>query len=86
MDSHQLDQFMKYIERHTSLSSDDILGVVQSLDNADFSDEKTVLQLVQTLERLTNKPLSKEKKQEVVRIITSNQQQAGLLSLLKFFH
>lgn len=86
MDQQQLEQFMRYIERHTSLSADDILGVVQSLDHADFSDKATVHGLVETLERLTHKPLSDEKKQEVIRIITSNQQPSGLLSLLKFFH
>ncbi len=86
MDQQQLEQFMGYIERHTSLSADDILGVVQSLDHADLSDETTVHGLVETLERLTHKPLSTEKKQEVIRIITANNQSSGLLSLLKFFH
>ena len=42
MDQQQLEQFMRYIERHTSLSADDILGVVQSLDHAEFNDETTV--------------------------------------------
>ncbi|GEM04314.1 hypothetical protein HMI01_13020 [Halolactibacillus miurensis] len=86
MDQKQIEQFMGYIERHTSLSADDILKVVQSVDHADFSDETTVHGLVETLERLTHKELSPQKKQEVIRIITSNQQQSGLLSLLKFFH
>ena len=86
MDQQQLEQFMRYIERHTSLSADDILGVEQSFDHADFSEETTVHGLVETLERLTHKTLSREKKQEVIRIITSNKQQSGLLSLLNFFH
>lgn len=86
MDQQQLEQFMRYIERHTSLLADDISGVVQSLDHADFSDEATVQDLVETLERLTHKTLSAEKKKEVIRIITSNKQQSGLLSSLKFFH
>lgn len=55
MDQQQLEHFMRYIERHTSLSADDILGVVQSFDHADFSDETTVHGLVETLERLTHK-------------------------------
>lgn len=86
LDQHQLEQFMQYIERHTSLSANDIYSVVASLDQADLKDEQTVASLVSKLERLTNKPLSEQKRAEVIRIITTNQQQAGLLSLLKFFH
>ena len=50
----------------------DIFKDANSVQNADFSDETTVRDLVNKLSQLANKPISKEKEDKLVQAITQN--------------
>ncbi|SET89920.1 Stage VI sporulation protein F [Salinibacillus kushneri] len=59
------------IEDHTNISSDEVFKVADSVKNANFSDEKTVRQLIRRLSKMANRPLPKTKEDEIVEMITN---------------
>jgi len=73
------------IEQHANIRPDDIYGIANSLKHADFSDERTVRQLVRRLSKLANKPISKAKEDKIVRAITQKNMPADMESLSKLF-
>ncbi|CQR46699.1 hypothetical protein BN1058_00972 [Paraliobacillus sp. PM-2] len=60
------------IQKNSSISPEQILKIANSVQNADFSDEKTVRNLVKQLAKMANKPISKEKEDKLVQSITKN--------------
>lgn len=60
------------IKNKTNMNPTDIFKVANSVQNADFSDEATVRDLVNKLSQLANKPISKEKEDKLVQAITQN--------------
>ncbi|MFB1050486.1 stage VI sporulation protein F [Paraliobacillus sp. JSM ZJ581] len=60
------------IQKNSNISPDQILNVANSVQNADFSNEKTVRDLVRQLAKMANKPISKEKEDKLVQSITKN--------------
>ncbi|WP_182199418.1 stage VI sporulation protein F [Paraliobacillus salinarum] len=60
------------ISKNSNISPDQILKVANSVQNADFSNEKTVRNLVKQLAKMANKPISKEKEDKLVQSITKN--------------
>ncbi|NIK12313.1 stage VI sporulation protein F [Alkalibacillus sp. S2W] len=58
-----------HLKESANISSDDIMQVAQSVQNADFSDERTVRQLVRHLARMARKPLSQEREDKIVKTI-----------------
>lgn len=73
------------IQQNTNISPDEVYRIADSVKNADFSDEKTVRRLVQSLARLANKNISKEKEDKIVESITKNKIPADMQSLNRFF-
>ena len=59
-----------HIEKNTNISASDVFQVADSVKNANFSDEKTVRQLVRQLSKMANKPIPKEKEDQIVEMIT----------------
>jgi len=60
------------IKNKTNINPNDIFKVANSVQNADFSDEATVRDLVNKLSQMANKPISKEKEDKLVQAITQN--------------
>ncbi|MCF3941650.1 stage VI sporulation protein F [Oceanobacillus alkalisoli] len=71
MNNFQKGMFDK-INQKSNISPDEIYKVADSVKHADFSDEKTVRELIQRLSRLANKPVSKEKEDKIVEAIVKN--------------
>ena len=63
----------------------DIYQVADSVKHADFSDERTVRNLVRQLARMANKPLTKEKEDRIVQSITNNKMPHDMQSLSQLF-
>ncbi|MBM7542509.1 stage VI sporulation protein F [Amphibacillus cookii] len=61
-----------HIQNKANIKPDEIFKVAQSVQNADFSNETTVRDLVKQLSQLANKPISKEKEDKLVQSITKN--------------
>lgn len=71
MSSFQKGMFDK-IQKNANISPDEIYKVADSVKNADFSDERTVRNLIRQLAMLANKPISKEKEDKIVEAIVKN--------------
>lgn len=73
------------LEKNAGIDSSDVFKVAESVKGADFSDEKTVRNLVRHLARLANKPISKEKEDKIVQSITKNKVPTDMQSLNHLF-
>jgi len=73
------------ISKKTNMNPEDIMKVAQSVQNANFSDEKTVRQLVKQLSQMTGKPVSKQKEDKIVQAITNNNLPKDMNTLTKLF-
>lgn len=71
MNSYQKGMFDK-IQKNADINPDEIFQVADSVKHADFSDEKTVRDLIQRLSKMANKPVSKEKEDKIVEAIIKN--------------
>ncbi|TQS74425.1 stage VI sporulation protein F [Ornithinibacillus gellani] len=75
----------KKIQQNTNMKPGDIYQVADSVKHADFSDERTVRNLVRQLARMANKPLTKEKEDRIVQSITNNKMPHDMQSLSQLF-
>lgn len=73
------------IQQNANINPDDVYKVANSVKNADFSDEKTVRNLVRHLAKLANKPMSKDKEDKIVQSITKNKMPVNMQSLNNIF-
>jgi hypothetical protein len=73
------------IQQSAGINPSDIYKVADSVKNADFSDEKTVRRLVRQLARMANKPISREKEDQIVKSITNNKVPTDFNSLSQLF-
>lgn len=64
--------FFKNVESKTGVNMNDIMQLANSLQNANFKDEKTVRQIIQKVARIANKPVSKEMEDKMVKTITKD--------------
>lgn len=79
------DNLFDKIQQKSDANPDEIYKVANSVKNADFSDEKTVRDLVRRLSRVANKPISKAKEDQIVKSITSSNMPVDMQSLNKMF-
>ncbi|WP_068671998.1 stage VI sporulation protein F [Oceanobacillus sp. Castelsardo] len=84
MNKFQKGMFDK-IQQNSNINPQDILKVADSVKNANFSDEKTVRNLVRHLAKMANKPLTKEKEDSIVQAITNNKIPGDAQSLNDLF-
>ncbi|WP_078408710.1 stage VI sporulation protein F [Priestia abyssalis] len=62
----------KNIEKKTGVNMKDLMELAGSLQNANFKDEKTVRNIVDRVSQIANKPVTKDKKDKIVKAITNN--------------
>ncbi len=65
MDRNLLDN----IEKSTGVKTEEIMKVVKSFQNANFSDEKTVRNVIRNVAKVANKPVSKQLENKLVDAI-----------------
>lgn len=61
--------FFKNIEKKTGVNMNDIFALANSLQNANFKDEKTVRSVIQRVSQIAKKPVSKELEDQIVKTI-----------------
>ena len=71
-------QFFKNIEQKTGVNMKDVFELANSLQNANFSDEKTVRQVVKRLAQIANRKVPKELEDQIVKAIVHNGKQIDL--------
>jgi type II secretory pathway component GspD/PulD (secretin) len=77
--------FFNNIEKKTGVSMGEVLKLAQSLQSANFKDEKTVRDVIQKVSKIANKPVSKDKEEQIVQAILKNNMPLDLASLTKMF-
>lgn len=68
MDNH----FFKNIESKTGVNMNEVLKLANSLQNANFKDEKTVRRVIREVARIANRPVSKEMEDKMVHTIVKD--------------
>ena len=68
-------QFFKNIEKKTGVNMKDVLELANSLQNANFKDEKTVRGVIKRVSQIANKPVSKETENKIVESIVKDGKQ-----------
>lgn len=61
--------FFKNVEKKTGVNMNEVLQLAQSLQNANFQDERTVRQVVKKVARIANRPISREMEDKLVQTI-----------------
>lgn len=64
--------FFKNIEKKTGVNMKDIFDLANSLQNANFKDEKTVRNVIKRVSQIANKPVSKEVEDKIVKSIIND--------------
>nr|WP_245712468.1 stage VI sporulation protein F [Anaerobacillus alkalilacustris] len=77
--------FFDKIEKKTNVKQEDIFNLANSVSGANFKDEETVRNLIRQVAKLANKPVSKEKEDELVKMIINNNMPIDFSSLGKMF-
>jgi hypothetical protein len=77
--------FFNNIEKKTGVNMGEVLKLAQSLQTANFKDEKTVRDVIKKVSKIANKPVSKEKEEQIVQAILKNNMPLDLASLTKMF-
>ncbi|AGT31190.1 hypothetical protein M493_04425 [Geobacillus genomosp. 3] len=68
-------QFFKNIEKKTGVNMKDIFELANSLQNANFNDEKTVRQVVKRVAQIANRKVPKELEDQIVKTIVHSGKQ-----------
>jgi phage tail tape-measure protein len=77
--------FFDNVEKKTGVNMGEVLKLAQSLQNANFKDEKTVREVIQKVSKIANKPVSKEKEEQIVKAVLNNNMPLGLATITKMF-
>ena len=64
--------FFKNIEKKTGVNMKDIFELANSLQNANFSDEKTVRNVIKRVSQIANKPVPQELEDQIVKSIIND--------------
>lgn len=70
--------FFKNIEKKTGVNMKDIFELANSLQNANFKDEKTVRNVIRRVSQIANKPVNKEMEDQIVKSIINDGKQLDL--------
>ncbi|WP_394235365.1 stage VI sporulation protein F [Niallia oryzisoli] len=79
-------QFFKNIERKTGVNMKDILDLANSLQNANFKDEKTVRNVVRRVAQIANKPVSQDTEDKIVESIVKDGKQLDINTISKMIN
>jgi len=60
------DDFFKKVEKKTNVNKETIIGLAQKLQNGNMKDEKTLLEVIDTLSAMTGKKVTDEQKAKII--------------------
>lgn len=66
------DDFFKKVEKKTRVDKDTIIGLAQKLQNGNMKDEKTLLEVIDTLSAMTGKKVTDEQKKKIINKIVED--------------
>ncbi|GIN57449.1 stage VI sporulation protein F [Lederbergia ruris] len=78
--------FFKNVEKKTGVNMNEVLELANSLQNANFKDERTVRGIIKKVSRIANKPVSKEMEDKLVKSIVQDGNQLDMDSISKMLN
>jgi hypothetical protein len=78
--------FFKNIEKKTGVNMKDVFELANSLQNANFKDEKTVRGVIRRVSQLANKPVNKEMEDKIVESIVKDGKQLDFSQISKMIN
>lgn len=73
--------FFKNIEQKTGVNMNDIFELANSLQNANFKDEKTVRSVIRRVSQIANKQVPQEMEDKIVQSIVTDGKQLDFSTL-----
>ncbi|KMY53242.1 MULTISPECIES: stage VI sporulation protein F [Bacillaceae] len=73
--------FFKNIEQKTGVRMKDIMELANSLQNANFKDEKTVRNIIKRVSALANKPVPRQLEDQIVQSIVKDGQKLDMQTI-----
>jgi len=78
--------FFKNVEKKTGVNMKDIFDLANSLQGANFQDERTIRNVIKKVSRLANKPVSKQLEDKIVQSIIQNGQNLDFNTIAKMLN
>ncbi|GIN63001.1 sporulation-specific transcription factor SpoVIF [Robertmurraya siralis] len=79
-------QFFKNIEKKTGVNMKDVFDLANSLQGANFKDERTVRNVIRRVSQIANKPVNKETEDKIVKSIVSDGKQLDFNTISKMLN
>ena len=79
-------QFFKNVEKKTGVNMKDIFDLANSLQHANFKDEKTVRNVIKRVSQIANKPVPKETEDKIVKSIVNDGKQLDFNQISKMIN
>ncbi|RSK26519.1 sporulation protein [Bacillus sp. HMF5848] len=76
----------KGIEKKTGVNMKDVFELANSVQNANFQDEKTVRSIVHRVSKIANKPVSKDLEDKIVKSILQNGKQLDFSTIAQMLN
>ncbi|WP_449539534.1 stage VI sporulation protein F [Ferdinandcohnia sp. Marseille-Q9671] len=78
--------FFKNIEKKTGVNMQDVFQLANSLQNANFKDEKTVRSVIRRVSQIANKPVNKQLEDKIVKSIVSGDEKLDFSTISKMIN
>ena len=79
-------QFFKNIEKKTGVNMKDVFDLANSLQGANFKDERTVRNVIRRVSQIANKPVSKAMEDQIVDSIVKDGKQLDFSTISKMLN
>ncbi len=79
-------QFFKNVEKKTGVNMKDVFELANSLQNANFKDEKTVRNVIRRVSQIANKSVYKEIEDKIVKSIVKDGKQLDFNTISKMIN
>ncbi|MEH7238293.1 stage VI sporulation protein F [Bacillus sp. JJ1562] len=78
--------FFKNIEKKTGVDMQEVFKLANSLQNANFKDEKTVRSVIRRVSQIANKPVSKQLEDKIVNSIVNGDEKMDFGTISKMIN
>lgn len=78
--------FFKNVEKKTGVNMKDILDLANSLQGANFKDERTVRSVIRRVSQIANKPVSRQLEDQIVQSVVKDGKQLDFNTISKMLN
>ncbi len=78
--------FFKNVEKKTGVNMKDIFDLANSLQGANFQDERTVRSVIRRVSQIANKPVSRQLEDKIVQSIVRDGQKLDFNTIAKMLN